>query len=71
MPIKVTIETKNLAFPDDTTQGAPEKYVAAVEFVLKQVDTAIEVFAEERIDRVTPLKDRNGEPCGSVEILRF
>jgi hypothetical protein len=71
MPIKVLIETKGLAFPDDTTQGSSEQYVRAVETVLSQVEAAVRVFAEERIDRTTPLKDRNGEPCGSVEILRF
>ena len=71
MPIKITIETKNLAFPDDATQGSAEQYVAAVERVMKQVDTAIRVFSEERIDRTTPLKDRNGEICGQIEILRF
>jgi hypothetical protein len=71
MPIRIEILTSGLAFPDDLTQGSNEQYVHAVEFVLAQVQTAIEVFALERIDRVTPLKDRSGEPCGSREILRF
>lgn len=71
MPIRIEVKTSGLAFPDDTTQGSAEEYVAAVEFVLKQVDTAIAIFAEERIDRTTPLKDARGEICGSIECLRF
>jgi hypothetical protein len=71
MPIKVLIETKGLAFPDDTTQGSAGKYVSAVEYVLRQVDTAIAVFAEERIDRTVVLKDARGEVCGDIQILRF
>ena len=68
MPIKVSIETKSVAFPD---QGTAEEYLAAVIPVLHQVEKAVALFASDRIDRTTELKDVKGQVCGSVEILRF
>ena len=64
MPIRVNIEVENA----DTILAS--EYMLAVTPVLDQVRATIEAFARDRVDCKVALKDRAGQPCGELEILR-
>jgi len=68
MPIRIEVKTSGVAFPD---QGTPRDYLAAVAPVMEQINSVIQEFSRNRIDRKAVLKDAAGQVCGEIEILRF